>query len=250
MRICLMFAITFCVCFPLLSQAESPDISELPEYTVKKTTGKIVIDGVLDDTDWAAAQSLGDFGFVRYTGGEKEQTEVKMLWDDTFLYIAYKCEDKHIWADHYLTNADTYQDDCVELFWNPNPEAGNMYNMFEMNCIGNLLSVYNNLKRSIHERDSRIMVPHIAQTIQGTVNNDEDTDTGWILEVAVRFSDYPELSKRPVPINGDMWRVGVNRCGGKTNAQTSQWSPSRREKPSFHNYEYFGKIFFCNEPVK
>ena len=32
-----------------------------PEYTIKRCTGKIVIDGILDDPDWAAAQSLGDF---------------------------------------------------------------------------------------------------------------------------------------------------------------------------------------------
>ena len=48
------------------------------------------------------------------------------------------------------------------------------------------------------------MVPHIAQTIQGTVNDDSDTDTGWIIEAAVRFSDYPELSKRPAPVPGEL----------------------------------------------
>ena len=128
-------------------------------------------------------------------------------------------------AEHFDTNSTTYKDDCVELFWNPNPEGGDSCNMFEINCIGNLLSVYNNFERSIHERDSRTMVPHIAQSIKGTVNNDDDLDSGWIIEVAVRFSDYPELSKRQVPVDGDMWRVGLNRCGGKTNPQSSQWSP-------------------------
>ncbi|MCE5251940.1 hypothetical protein LLG96_17185, partial [bacterium] len=34
-----------------------------PEHTIKRCTEKIVIDGVLDDPDWAAAESLGDFKF-------------------------------------------------------------------------------------------------------------------------------------------------------------------------------------------
>ena len=225
--------------------------ADVPEYTVRRTTAKIVIDGVLDDEDWAVAKSVGEFVFPDWKEGEKEHTEVKLLWDDTFLYVAFKCEDKYIWADHYNTNADTYRDDCVEIFWNPHPEKGIDYNMFEMNCIGNLLSVYNHnmFEQDIHIRDSRIMVPHIAQAIDGTLNDDEDIDNGWILEIAIRFSDYPELSKRPVPIAGDVWRVGLNRCGGKTNPQSSQWSPSVTRN-GFHSPEDFGRIVFSNDPVR
>jgi hypothetical protein len=224
--------------------------AELPEYSVKKVSQKIVIDGILDESDWDHAESVGDFIFPWWEEGEKEQTEVKLLWDDTFLYISYKVDDKYIWADHYDTNATTYMDDCVELFWNPDPENQEKYNMFEINAIGNLLSVYTGSGVSIHERISRIMVPHVAQTVQGTVNNDDDIDTGWILEVAVRFSDYPELSVKSAPEPGDMWRIGLNRLGGKTNPQHSQWSSEQGEKPSFHTPKFFGNIFFNNEKVQ
>jgi hypothetical protein len=237
-------ACIFLFVFPVLSWGE------LPEYSVMRTTEKIVIDGILDEKDWAAAQPSGNFACPWWTQGEQEQTEVKMLWNDTFLYVAFKCSDTRIWADHYDTNSTTYKDDCVEIFWNPNPEGTEKYNMFEMNCIGNLLSVYTGSGKSISELISRIMVPHIAQSIRGTVNNDSDIDTGWILEIAIRFSDYPELSKRPSPVDGDMWRVGLNRCGGKTNEQYSQWSPEVGEKPSFHRPKYFGKVFFSNKSVR
>jgi hypothetical protein len=224
--------------------------AEIPEYSVKRNKEKIVIDGILDEADWEAAEPVGDFVFSWWKEGEKEQTEVKMLWDDNFLYVSYRCDDKHIFADHYNTNADTYKDDCVELFWNPSPEGQKKYNMFEINCMGNLLSVYTGSGKSIHERISRIMVPHIAQTIRGTVNNDDDIDTGWIIEMAVRFSDYPELSIKTKPDPGDMWRVGLNRCGGKINPQHSQWSPEKGDKPSFHRPDHFGKIFFINDSVR
>lgn len=80
-----------------------------PEYTIKRCTGKITIDGVLEEPDWAAAAPIGEFKFPWYNYEKREQvqkaelekTEVKILWDDEFLYVYYKCEDKHIWADHY-----------------------------------------------------------------------------------------------------------------------------------------------------
>lgn len=223
-----------------------------PQYTIRRTTEKIVLDGNIDEADWAAAPSFSAFVFPWYESGEKEATEVKMLWDDTFLYVAYRCDDKHIWADHYDTNSDTYQDDCVELFWDPNPKdtSKRKYNMFEINCLGNLLSVYVGSGENIKQRISRIMVPHITQSIKGTVNDDSDTDTGWIIEMAVRFSDYTELFDGLTPKDGDMWRIGMNRCGGKTNPQHSQWSPSQTEKPNFHRPEDFGEIFFSRKPVR
>ena len=229
-----------------------------PEYTIKRRTEKIVIDGILDDPDWAAAESLGPFKFPWYNyekheevqKAEIEQTEVKMLWDDDFMYVCYKCDDKHIWADHYNTNAQTYKDDCVEFFWNPDPDAGNAYNMFEMNCLGNLLSVYNNFDRTTRLTDRVIMVPHIAQRVMGTVCDDSDIDEGWVIELAFRFEDYPELLKEK-PRDGTMWRAGVNRCGGRTNWQDSMWAPEfGKIVGNFHLYQYFGKLWFSDEPVK
>jgi len=139
----------------------------------------------------------------------------------------------------------------VEFFWNPNPEAGDIYYFYEMNCAGNLLCVYDYWGGDFLNNEA--MVPRIAPNVRGTVNNDVDTDNGWTLEVAIRFSDYPELSKREVPIAGDVWRVNFNRCGGKINYQYSQWSPSQTDKPNFHRPEDFGKLAFSdrfvNDPV-
>lgn len=242
MRKTAAFAALFALLLPVFAQAD------VPQYMVKRATGKIVIDGILDDADWAAAQSVGDFQFPWWKEGEKEQTEVKLLWDDKFLYICYNCQDKHIWADHYDTNSATCLDDAAELFWNPNPSAADKYNMFEFNCIGNLLSVYNDQKVEILKH--KILPPHIGQSIKGTVNNDSDTDTGWILEVAIRFADYPDLFNAKTPKDGDMWKIGLNRCGGKINEQYSQWSPSQTPQPNFHAPKDFGKIIFSMQAVK
>jgi len=238
-------AITFVLSITALVTAAAADV---PEYTVQRTRGPIVIDGRLDEDSWSLAASTEPFQFPWWTAGDKEQTTVRMLWSDTFLYIAYECTDAHISATVWNTNGSTYLDDTVELFWNPNPSMPDWdkwYYMFEMNCFGNLLSVMRNPNYAISERESRILLPRIGHVITGTLNNDNDTDTGWVLEVAVRFEDYPELLA-VAPQSGDMWRVGLNRCGGVTNEQFSQWSPSQTDRPSFHVPADFGRIVFSD----
>lgn len=242
-------AAAFIVFATALLPNTAPDAAEPPSMTIHRATGPIVLDGVLDEADWRAAEPFGDFVFPWYESGEKEQTVVRMLWDDDFLYVSYVCEDAHIRADHWDTNAQTFKDDCVELFWNPAPSHGLHYYMFEMNCLGNMLAVCHN-RRGLSIHRNKILPCHIAQTIEGTVNNDDDTDTRWTLEVAVRFSDYTVLTPDPTPVDGDMWRVALNRCGGMTNTQHSQWSPSGTPRHNFHWPFDFGMIYFSDEPVR
>ena len=71
-----------------------------------------------------------------------------------------------------------------------------------------------------------------------------------MLEIAIRFTDYTELSGGKVPRDGDLWRVGLNRCGGKINEQYSQWSPSQTKQPSFHAPDDFGKVVFSTQKVR
>jgi len=232
--------LTLCIIFILA--AATAVTAAAPEYTVMRTTGKIVIDGILDEADWAQAEPVGEFQFPWWTAGDKEQTEVKILWDDNYLYLAYSCSDKNIWAEIYDTNGRTYNDDAVEIFWDPSGGVLTGYNQCEVNCIGNMLSVNN------PARDT-LMTPRIGRRIDGTVNNDNDTDKGWVVEMLIRFDEYEGLYQGDAPDIGDIWKIGLNRCGGKKNAQYSQWSPSQTDYPSFHQPDDFGKIIFSSLPA-
>ena len=107
-----------------------------PRYTVRRTSTKIVIDGRLDESDWKATPDVGKFHFAWWTAGRKEQTEAKLLWNDRFLYVSFRCEDTHIWTEHTKRDSPVYRDDCVELFTAPNPDRPNDYFNIEMNVKG------------------------------------------------------------------------------------------------------------------
>ncbi|MEB8330462.1 DUF5916 domain-containing protein [Flavobacteriaceae bacterium KMM 6897] len=66
--------------------------NEKKSFTVKYTTEKITIDGVLDYPTWDKAEAIGEM--QQYFPSDSipaiQQTEIKMLYDDTNLYISIK----------------------------------------------------------------------------------------------------------------------------------------------------------------
>ena len=66
--------------------------AEVPEYTAYKTGSAMVMDGILDESAWQKAQSVGDFRFQWYESGEKEQTEAKIVWDNERIFLALVTE--------------------------------------------------------------------------------------------------------------------------------------------------------------
>ena len=218
---------------------------DVPAYTAYRAGTPIVIDGRLDEPAWTAAPDVGAFVFPWWEGGKKEQTVAKILWDDENLYVSYICEDAHIWADHTRRDSAVYEDDCVEVFTAPNPDRPRAYFNIEMNVLSAFLDQF-------HPDGPGVPMPgewngegiRIATSIVGTLNDDSDTDTYWILEAAIPFRNFEGVATRTPPQPGDVWHVGLNRLGGKTNPQFSQWSPSRTEKPQFHAPDDFGKVTF------
>ena len=229
---------------PVLGNGDQPP---LPTYTIKRATGKIVIDGVLKERDWKAAKSVGDFVFPWWKEGKKEQTIAKLLWDDENLYVAFQCEDAHIWAVHTQRDDPVSRDDCAEVFFAPDPSDVRTYFNFEFNVLGTLLdrAPYNNRSSKWNAEGLQV-----ACVIDGTLNDDSDEDRGWVMEIALPFRNLVDFAPHTPPRNGDTWRLNLNRCGGKTDLQYSQWSSSATEKAQFHVPERFGIVRFSSKKVR
>lgn len=72
------------------------ETKELPALSIKKTQNSIVIDGVLDEADWKEAEIAGNFfrSFPDDTSYALTRTEVKVTYDDEYIYISAKCYDE------------------------------------------------------------------------------------------------------------------------------------------------------------
>ena len=223
----------------------APGQNKLPRYTVHRADSKIQVDGQLNEPAWRNAATFGDFQFAWWKEGTKDQTIARMLWDDQFLYVAYECRDAYISAVHTERDSPVYKDDCVELFTAPNPQRPQDYFNIEMNVKRGILDQHHpNGPGTSNDSNWNAVGIEIATTINGTLNDESDKDRGWVLEVAVPFANFADVAGRPHPRDGDVWHLNLNRLGGKTNPQFSQWSPGRTEQPAFHAPDTFGRVTF------
>jgi hypothetical protein len=165
------------------------------------------------------------------------------LYDDRHLYLAYLCQDAHISAEHTERDSPVYRDDCVEFFVAPDPQRPTSYFNIEMNVWGAFLDHFRPANGPVQAQwDAKDV--RISTRIAGTLNDDSDEDRHWILEAAIPLDNFASAMKMPLPKPGDVWRMNLNRLGGKTNPQHSQWSPGNTAKPAFHVPERFGRMIF------
>jgi hypothetical protein len=224
--------------------------ADRPTYTVYRAGTPITIDGRLDEPAWFAAPSVGPFQFPWWKSGVKEQTVAKILWDNENLYVAFICQDAHISAERTKHDSAVWNDDCVEVFAAPDPERPDSYFNIEMNVNGAVYDDYHPRGPGSELRPSwNAEGLTIATRVNGTLNNDADQDHSWTLEVAIPFKDYYRALSHIPPKPGDVWRLNLNRCGGKINEQFSQWSPGTGKEPQFHAPRDFGIVTFSDQKV-
>ncbi|MDA1211937.1 MAG: carbohydrate-binding family 9-like protein [Planctomycetota bacterium] len=227
---------------------DEPKTDPVPEYTIHRAGTPITIDGKLDEPAWVAAPDVGAFHFTWYKEGDKERTVAKMLWDDENLYVGHICEDAHITARHTERDGMIPKDDCFEVMITPNVDHPEVYFNLEWNVIGGLVDNHrpNGPKQPRAPKWDAEDV-QIAGTYVGTLNDDDDSDGYWIVEVAIPFKNFEKYMVHTPPEPGDGWNLNLNRHGGDVNLQYSQWSKANTPEPSFHTPDRFGRVWFSEK---
>ena len=184
-----------------------------PIYNCPYTSESIKVDGLLDEAAWELAKTLS-FVIPATLKETVSKAEGKLIWDDNYLYVGIKAYDKDVWS--YLTKHDstTCFEDVLEVFVKPSLTEDPYYN-FEINAINTVYDGFN-LKRYAggedHHRWHRWNCPNFksAVHVKGTLNNHEDEDEYWQLEIAIPFASLPSL-KGKVPAAGDKWTFHLSR---------------------------------------
>jgi len=216
--------------------------SDLPTYEVARTHAKIDIDGKLQESAWFAAVSLGEFCFPWYKAGQREQSIVKLVWDDECLYIASICQDAHITARHPVPRGPIAGDDCIEIMFAPRRDRPAFYFNVEWNLIGGYVDGHrpNGANSPRVEWDAQDL--KLSGKLVGSLNNDQDHDEYWCTELAIPWANFREHLVDFPPKAGDEFRANLNRHGGVTNEQYSQWSNVQTPAPAFHVPQRFGRL--------
>ena len=207
-------------------------------YQVQRAVSPITIDGRIDEYAWERAAQINQFErILNHYDSISLPTRAKMLWDDEYLYFAFTCVDRDMWAIYGEEDDRLWEEEVVEVFIDPDGDGRNYLELevSPTNTVVDLLiySVEPEFNSSV-EWD--IVGLKTAVQTYGSVNNSSDVDTGWSVEIAIPWSAMAkDVTGGDRPTIGNNWRLNlyrIERKGGRSakqqiNALSKAAAPTR-----------------------
>lgn len=184
-------------------------------YVVQHTDQPLKMDGNLQESDWRKAAWTSDF--VDIEGSLKPlpsfKTQVKMLWNDSTLFIAAKLQEPQVWATQLHHDDIIYKDNDFEIFIDPDNNT-HQYFEIEVNAVNKIFDLflpkpYRNGGDALIGWDAEGLKSGVK--IDGTLNNPKDIDKGWTMEMAIPLKALRMGFPIHVPEEGTIWRINFSR---------------------------------------
>jgi hypothetical protein len=257
---------------PKIYERKNNPVIQPETYVCQFVNSEIIVDGKPSESSWQKAKWTNKF--VDIEGSVKPlptyDTRVKMLWDSSYFYFYAQMDEPHVWAK--LKNRDDiiYYDDDFEIFIDPDGDSHNYYEL-EWNAFNTLWDLI--LLRPYRVDDEpkvlfnwNVLDLKSAVHVEGTINNPEDVDKYWGIEIALPWSALKELAKEEnIPDNGNQWRLNFSRVDWTVDVNNNEyvkrkdkdgeslpennwvWSPTG--KINMHMPEMWGHVQFSINPV-
>ena len=186
-----------------------------------------LLDGRMDEGAWSAASWSLPYADIQ---GEalptpRFDTRMKLLWDDTYLYVGVEMEEPDLWATYTERDQIVFHEHDFEIFIDPDGDAREYYEL-EVNVLGTifdlyLYTAYRDGGPAEHDWDCEGL--RTAITVDGTINDPSDRDRGWTLEWAIPFASLvpprervgnegPERARGgAAPRPWETWRINFSR---------------------------------------
>jgi len=178
--------------------------------TVPRVATAPTIDGVLEPSWQQAATFTKQYQFNSdQAATDAPPTTYRVMYDQDNLYFAFEVSDPNILAPEIERDGHVYNHDCVELFIQSEPDlplyweivispVGSIYDALNAKHLDNWGGI------AYVERDVQGL--RHAIVVNGTANNPEVTDIGYVVEIAVPFNQLPGYTRGNAPAAGDQLR--------------------------------------------
>ena len=266
------------------AKVQQVDLSTLPPvktWECLRTSEPITIDGRLDEPGWSRAKWSEPFGMIHDGSPTPLDTRVAFLWDDQYLYAAYRVEDPDIRASMTGFNDHVYfNDEDVELFF----EGNGYYYELGLNALNTSYQIRwtwdEPLVRELRfaELEQLFKAPDVlyyvaregeqlgrhadlnyqlpgckhAVFIDGTINCPAVKDRGWTVEIALPWSGLEQIAggRTLPPRAGDSFRMTAYRCHHNRTTRTAKgWTWSVMGNDNIHIPERWNNIVFVDRIV-
>ena len=177
------------------------------------------------------------------------RASARFLWDGKDLYVAITAQDRDIGSSLSGRDARLWEEDVLELFIKP-LESSLVYYEFEFSPTNQIFDAYW-VKRGtpLDEATPWNSQLRVAVALDGTLNQPEDDDRGWTVELALPLADLHHAGNS-VPQQGEAWKAAVcrydydQRWERPLNTATAPVT----DKGGFHEYEVYGALQFEGPP--
>ncbi|WP_324677379.1 carbohydrate-binding family 9-like protein [Hymenobacter sp. GOD-10R] len=184
-------------------------------YVVQHTSQPLAMDGNLQESDWQKAAWTSNF--VDIEGAAKPlptfQTRVKMLWNDSTLFIAATMQEPQIWATQTHHDDIIYKDNDFEVFIDPDDNT-HQYFEIEVNALNKIFDLF--LPKPYRNKGDALIGWDVAGlqsgvSIDGTLNQPQDQDKSWTVEMAIPLKALRMGFPFQAPTEGTLWRINFSR---------------------------------------
>lgn len=237
-------------------------------YITYKTQDTIEIDGKASEISWKKAPWTEYFIDIEGVKKPDYHTRIKMLWNEDFLYFYAEMEEPHVWGT--LKNRDTviFYNNDFEIFIDPDGDTHNYYEL-EVNALNTVWDLF--IVKPYREPapivdNWEVKGLKSAIDIKGTLNDPEDVDDSWSVELAIPWDALVEANvHNKLPVN-EYWRINFSRVnwdyqldqkntysrkkneeGGYFSEYNWVWSP--QGVINMHEPERWGYVYFSAKTV-
>jgi hypothetical protein len=261
--------------------------NSVAHYTSREISGPLVINGDLEKPEWKAAAKSSRF--VDMVSGEPAffDTRLASLWDKNYLYLAYWLEEPSVRASLTERESFIWYDNDVEVFI----DGDDCYYELEVNAFNTVYEVFFVYQDAL-KKGSRFDIPEFdlrernvdvlsgfqdpsrygkhhrgkrwafmdfdftglktAVKIDGRINDLENVDKGWTVEMALPWAGFSRLlpGRTFPPQSGESLRAAFFsfqklRCNGKDLSESSGWALNEHGVYDSHIPEKFSFLHFA-----
>ncbi len=213
-------------------------MSPVRNYVIYQAVSEINIDGKPDEISWQKAEWSEYFQDIE---GELKpeplyQTRFKMLWDKKNLYILAELEEPHIWTYYSVRDQVVFHENDFEIFIDPTGDTHNYFE-FEINAQNTLFDLY--MPKPYRNGGEAMITWNMrgfksAVFVDGTLNNPNDIDKKWTVEVAIPFKSLTDYKEYVMPEDGNHWKINFSRVQWQTEVVYGKYSKIKDKKTNKH----------------
>jgi hypothetical protein len=244
---------------PAVEASQQPELKKPRRFPPERVDGTVattqaacrwaaqppVLDGNLDDACWQKAAVIDRFGtFWTDPKSARPGTFAYLVWDDEALYYAGSMTDTELRSFGTRRNDTLWNADVFELFLKPSAEKPEYFE-FQANPRALVFEMAFS-KRDLSRRDftsAPALGSKAVVALKGTLDQPGDRDEGWTVEGRIPWSAFAKTGGKPKP--GDSWFFAICRYDyGPQGTKPVTMSSAPLTRPSFHQYEDYGKLQF------